>query len=113
MIIVTVHHWCEPEKKAASIERIDFNGDTMAGVSGFLFRYRMSAPKDALQISTVTAWRSRAAYEQWLKEKQSRPGADQPNPYSRVENQFFVVESSHEGPGTSAVLHASEGAASV
>jgi heme-degrading monooxygenase HmoA len=113
MIIVIVHHWCEPEKKAASVERIDFNGDTMAGVPGFLFRYRMNAPKDALQISTITAWQSEAAYQQWLEEKRARPDANLPNPYSRVENQLFVVDSSHEEPGTLAVLHTGEGAARV
>lgn len=103
MIIVIVHHWCEPEKKEASVKRIDFNGDSMSGIPGFIRRYRMSSSEDAYMLSTVTVWKTRAAYDAWLVEKRGRPDASEPNPYSRVANQIFAVESEHDGFGASVI----------
>lgn len=104
MIVVIVHHWCEPNMKAASIARIDGNGDSMAGVPGFLFRYRLDAPTDALKLSTVTVWESEAAYRQWQELKRSKSGGAASNPYSRVENEVLVVASIHDAPGATAVI---------
>lgn len=112
MIVVIVHHWCEPNMKEASIARIDGNGDSMAGVPGFLFRYRLDAPTDALKLSTVTAWESEQAYRQWQEIKRSKSDGGTPNPYSRVETEVLVVASIHDAPGAATVLQPFEGGVS-
>jgi heme-degrading monooxygenase HmoA len=91
MFLVLVHHHCKPDKVEAAIARIDSNGDQMAKITGFLFRYRTTAKHDPLQISTVTGWANEASYDDWLNTKATLP-AEGESPYLSARSERHTVK---------------------
>lgn len=97
MLIVTVVHHCKPTMIGVAEERIDHNGDQMAAVPGFLFRYRTVSTSDPLTIGTFTGWDDEAAYDRWLKVKANLPETG-PSPYLSAKNEQYRVVRWHAGP---------------
>lgn len=95
MFMVIVHHWCKVGMLDAACDRIDRNGDAMASVPGFRFRYRLEDPGAPLKVSTVTAWSHEADYQEWLARK-GLMAAEAESPYEKVENSVHVVARAHE-----------------
>jgi heme-degrading monooxygenase HmoA len=99
MFIVVVDHFCKPDRVDEAIDRIDRNGDQMARLPGFLFRYRMTGTADPLRMSTVTAWTDAAAYDAWIAKKRTIDLAAGPSPkdspYERAVNTTYDVAHVH------------------
>lgn len=98
MFIVIVHHWCKEGMLGVARDRIDRNGDAMAGVPGFQFRYRLEDPSSPLKVSTVTAWLNEADYKEWLSRKNQGMATEAESPYEQVENSVYVVARAHGAP---------------
>lgn len=99
MFIVVVDHFCKPDRLDDAIARVDLNGDQMAELAGFLFRYRLTGTENALRLSTVTAWTDAAAYDGWLARKRAIEAAAGPNPkgspYEKAVNTTYTVARVH------------------
>jgi hypothetical protein len=94
VFIVTVLHNCKPDMVKQAEQRIDRNGDHMAAVLGFLFRYRMVSKSDPLAIGTITGWADEAAYERWIQMKGDLSDIG-PSPYLSAKSDKFFVCRSH------------------
>ncbi len=99
MFIVVVDHFCKADRTQDAIGRIDHNGDQMASMPGFQFRYRMVGTANPLKISTVTGWIDASAYDGWIKRKRgidATASADpKESPYESATNATYVVEREH------------------
>ncbi len=99
MFMVVVDHFCKAHRVDDAVARIDQNGDQMAEVPGFLFRYRMTGTANPLQLSTVTAWSDKAAYDAWVAKKRALEAAAGPNPhgspYEKAVNTTYTVAHVH------------------
>lgn len=94
MIIVIVNHIVKPDRNDAAVERINTNGDKMAALPGFLFRYLLVSDKDPQKISTVTGWEAASDYDHWnVVKRAGEPGRMSPDdsPYERVVNEVHTV----------------------
>ena len=94
MIIVIVNHFVKPGRNDAALLRINTNGDRMASLPGFLFRYLLVSDKDPQKISTVTGWEAASDYDHWNEVK--RAGGEgrmspEESPYERVVNEVHSV----------------------
>lgn len=107
MFIVVVDHFCKADRTEDAVKRIDTNGDQMASLPGFLFRYRMVGTDNPLKISTVTGWGDAAAYDGWIKKKRALDATAavdaKGSPYERASNATYTVERMH-GEGLHAGL---------
>lgn len=99
MFVVVVDHFCKPDRVGDAVARIDLNGDQMAQLPGFLFRYRMTGTANPLQMSTITAWTDQAAYDGWIARKRALEAAAGPgpkgSPYEKAVNTTYTVAHVH------------------
>jgi heme-degrading monooxygenase HmoA len=98
MTVVIVNHFVKPGREEAAVTRINTNGERMATLPGFLFRYLLVADKDERKISTVTGWDELASYHHWNEVKatyESGPASPDGSPYERVVNEVHTVKN-HE-----------------
>ncbi|MFI5267262.1 MAG: antibiotic biosynthesis monooxygenase family protein [Chloroflexota bacterium] len=94
MIIVIVNHFVKPGRNDAAVQRINTNGDRMATLPGFLFRYLLVSDKDPQKISTVTGWEAAGDYDNWNVVKRADekgPMSPEESPYERVVNELHTV----------------------
>jgi heme-degrading monooxygenase HmoA len=95
MILAIVNHYCKPAMVEKAARRMDENGAAMAAAPGFRFRYRMISTENPNKMSSVTAWESREAYDNYLEARRQGPrGADfaGESPYERIDTEFHTVE---------------------
>jgi heme-degrading monooxygenase HmoA len=95
LTIVIVNHFVKAGRVDAAVKRINTNGERMAEVPGFLFRYLLASDKDALKISTVTGWDEPASYDRWnvlKKTLDTAPASPDDSPYERVVNEVHTVK---------------------
>ena len=92
MFIVTVNHNCKADMIAQAIDRIDGNGQAMARVPGFLFRYRLRQTDDEKMILTVTGWDEATSYQRWLEIKKTMPD-EGISPYVGATSAQHIVDS--------------------
>lgn len=92
MFVRIVHHWAKPGQTEIGREFIDANGEKMASVSGFKYRYRLEPPEGPTFITTLTAWDSEDSF---LKFKSTQaPYSENPDyPFERVETKELFVQS--------------------
>lgn len=95
MFIVIVMHNCKPAMRDKAIQRIDRNGEEMAKLPGFLYRYRTEAKQSELTIGTITGWVDEAAYENWLEVKRAMPSEEGESPYESAKNERHFVRHTH------------------
>lgn len=98
MILVTVNHFCRADMVEKASARIDANGDRMATLPGFLFRYRMTARNDPLMMSTVTAWADEASYDAWRDIRNTGNEGwmfEGESPYKNAVSQVHFVDKVH------------------
>jgi heme-degrading monooxygenase HmoA len=94
MFIVLVMHNCKPGMVEKAIHRIDRNGDEMANIPGFLYRYRTQGKSSELAIGTVTGWLDEASYEAWLEVKKTLPPEEGESPYESATSERHYVKRS-------------------
>jgi len=97
MFIRIVHHWAKPGQTETGQCFIDANGDKMAGYPGFRYRYRLEPPEGPTFITTLTAWDSEEAYQNYRSAQ--TPYSQMPDyPFERTEAKELFVKSSSGAP---------------